>query len=213
MQSSFNCVSQCIFNFYYIIVRSDGQGLGAKCFWKIHKPHKWKICPPREYISGFKQIIFSPFNAYTRAWLVAEGIKGSFRELCPSAWTWLWEERLQDGRVAKPGASRCWHQYSASSNTIIKTVFSDLSLLPYRGNCIQMQIDLNPINPFNHVCECTRLCVHAHVREHTSHMHLHLHKFSLEHLNPQSKISKWGEMLIFPGNFANCSCVLLINIS
>lgn len=83
-----------------------------------------------------------------------------------------------------------WPRYSASSSTISKTVFSDLLLLPYLRKCIQMQIALNPINPFNHVCECVCLCVRPHACEHTAHMYLHLHKFSLEHLSSQHKISK-----------------------
>lgn len=58
-----------------------------------------------------------------------------------------------------PGVLLRWPEYSASSNTIIKTVLGDLLLPLYLGNCIQMQIDLNPINPFNHVCESACMCV------------------------------------------------------
>ena len=45
-----------------------------------------------------------------------------------------------------------------------RQVFSDLLLLLYLGNSIQMQIGLNPINPFNHVCAsvCASVYVCAH---------------------------------------------------
>lgn len=138
----------------------------------------------------------------------------------PCTRMWTWEEYPQCACLlhllaawVSQGVLLCGHQYSASSNTIIKTVFSDLLLLPYLGNSIQMQIDLNPINPLNHVCDCVCLRVHPRICEHVSHTYLHLYIFSQEHLNPQRKISKWGEMLIFPGNFINCSCAYLINIS
>lgn len=79
-------------------------------------------------------------------------------------------------------ASALGHQHHTSSNTAIQTVFSDLSLLPQWGNCIQMQMDLNPMTPFSHASEYACVCVRAHVCEHTSHTYLHLYKFSLGQL-------------------------------
>lgn len=73
-----------------------------------------------------------------------------------------WPRSAQGGLLRGP-------RYSASSSTIIKTVFSDLLLLPYLRKCIQMQIALNPINPFNHVCERACLCVCARTLVNTQH--------------------------------------------
>lgn len=49
--------------------------------------------------------------------------------------------------------------------TQLSGLFSDLLLLPYLGTCIQMQIDLNPINPFN-MCASVNVCTRTFVNKH-----------------------------------------------
>lgn len=134
---------------------------------------------------------------------------GVDRRGAPMRWLLLYlvAARLSPGRLALWASVQCLFKHN------YQRLFSDLLLLPYLGTCIQMQIDLNPINPFNHVCECE--CVHAHVCEQTSHTYLYLYN-SLGTIKPHHsqnfQMRKWY-LLIFPGNFVNCSCALLINIS
>lgn len=114
----------------------------------------------------------------------------------------------KSGRLAPLAWVQCFfkHDYQDSPQwPLIAAVFGKLH------SDADWPKSYQPVQPC--VWECVYVCVPAHVCEHTSHMYLHLSKFPLEHFHPQSKISKWGEMLIFPGNFVNCSCALLINIS
>lgn len=94
------------------------------------------------------------------------------------------------GRQAESRASCSVSTSTVLLQTQLSESLSDLLLLPYLGNRIQMQIDLNPANPFNHVCECA--CVHAHVCEQTSHTYLYLYKFSLGRLNPPPPLPKFS---------------------
>lgn len=69
-------------------------------------------------------------------------------------------------------APRDKHQCRAFSFTMIKTDFSKPLLLPSLESSIQMQIALNPINPFRHLCEsvsasvCARVfrCIYTHTQ-------------------------------------------------
>jgi hypothetical protein len=123
--------------------------------------------------SGFKEVILFPFVCIQLSRVnYADGIEG------------MMQVSLSSPRVPFPGvgirtappikwqpASSWWLPPSVGISTvllqtIIKTVFGDLLLLLYLGNCIQMQINLNPINPLNHVCECACLCARPFVSTH-----------------------------------------------
>ena len=105
----------------------------------------------------------------------------------------------------------------AFSFSMIKTDFSKPLLLPSLESSIQMQIALNPINPFRHLyasvsaSACVCACVQMHLYTYTI---LTVCTPSLHPLvqRERAKIVK-EENVYFPGYFVRCSCVCLINIS
>lgn len=106
------------------------------------------------------------------------------------SWVWTGEEHSHE-IAAVPRGSQAESRASCSvgiSTVPLQTQLSEtlqwpLLLLPYLGTCIQMQIDLNPINPFQ-PCVRVWMCAMPHVCEQTSHTYLYLYKFSLGHFKP-----------------------------
>lgn len=105
------------------------------------------------------------------------------------------------------------HQCGALSLTMIKTDFGAPLLLPSLESSIQMQIALNPINPFRHLYESVSVCVCLDA-------FIHIHNSPCAHTFPsilsfrekELKLPK-NKNMYFPGYFVRCSCVHLINIS